>query len=116
VAEINMPRSTIGAVIGLTVLGALPLSGGSVLAAPELPFLITAPPVSGYHVRCAGPFFRSSGCVPFGPGEEYSRVEIAVSRKASGGDGLRGGYEVELIPESGDVDGRTLRPAEDVEG
>ena len=42
-------------------------------------------------------------------------VEISVLRGPSGGAGLRGGYELEVVPASGDIGERKLRPTENVE-
>ena len=46
------------------------------------------------------------------PGE----VEVVVLRDAKSGNPLRGGYALELKPASGELDGRALRPTENVEG
>ena len=43
-------------------------------------------------------------------------VEIIVLRSPSNGAGLRGGYEIEVVPLSSDVGGRRLRPSPNVEG
>lgn len=42
-------------------------------------------------------------------------VEVAVSRQRGNGDPLRGYYELEIIPQSGDIGERKLRPSADVE-
>jgi hypothetical protein len=42
-------------------------------------------------------------------------VEIAVSRQPGNGDPLRGYYELEVIPQSGDIGERKLRPSANVE-
>jgi hypothetical protein len=42
-------------------------------------------------------------------------VEIVVSRGPGGGNALRGGYELEVVPASGAVGDRKLRPTENVE-
>jgi hypothetical protein len=46
------------------------------------------------------------------PGE----VEIVVLRDRKAGNALRGGYALEVMPTSGDLGGRALRPSENVEG
>ena len=46
------------------------------------------------------------------PGE----VEVLVLRDGQSGNPLRGGYALEMKPVSGDLDGRALRPTENVEG
>ena len=42
-------------------------------------------------------------------------VEIAVSRQLGHGDPLRGYYVLEVIPQSGDIGDRKLRPSANVE-
>ena len=46
------------------------------------------------------------------PGE----VEVLVLRDGKANNALRGGYEISVTPASGDLEGRSLRPTENVEG
>jgi hypothetical protein len=63
------------------------------------------------------PLAQRTGAVPLSldmtlPGT----VEVAVSRQPGNGDPLRGYYQLEIIPKSGDIGDRKLRPTENVEG
>jgi len=55
---------------GALVVLQIPVSAWAV---DEFPFYITAPAASGYYVKCNGPYYRYSGCVPIGPGAEIRR-------------------------------------------
>ena len=70
----------------------------------------------GIRFPAGGPVAERTGAVPLvlkatlpGP------VEIAVSRGPGRGNALRGGYELEVVPASGKIGERTLRPTENVE-
>jgi hypothetical protein len=59
---------------------------------------------------------EQTGAVPLAlKGTLPGPVEIVVSRGPGGGNALRGGYELELAPASGDIGERRLRPTENVE-
>lgn len=57
-----------------------------------------------------------TGAVPLAlQGTLPGSVEIVVSRGPGSGNALRGGYELEVAPVSGDIGERKLRPTENVE-
>ncbi len=59
---------------------------------------------------------QRTGAVPLSLGVTLpGTVEIAVSRQPGHGDPLRGYYELEVIPPSGDIGERKLRPTANVE-
>ncbi|MGD9508901.1 MAG: hypothetical protein AB7O95_08405 [Geminicoccaceae bacterium] len=74
--------------------------------------------VATLRVRAAGGAVlgQRTGAVPLSldvtvPGT----IEVAVSRRPGHGDPFRGYYELEVIPQSGDIGERKLRPSADVE-